>query len=90
MVPLAIVYLDAVLWSLPSLMLHTACRRYLQATNAVRPVMVALVVANAVKVAANWVLVYGHFGLPALGVAGSGWSTVLARLSMVAITVARS
>ena len=86
-VPLATIYLDAVVWSLPSLMLHTACRRYLQATNAVRPVMVALFVANAVKVAANWVLVYGHLGASPLGVAGAGWSTVLARLCMAAITV---
>jgi MATE family multidrug resistance protein len=86
-VPLAIAYLDAVVWSLPPLMLHTACRRYLQATNRVRPVMVALIVANGVKVAANWVLIYGHLGLPALGVVGAGRSTVLARLSMTAITV---
>ena len=59
-------------------LLHTACRRYLQAMGVVRPVMIALIVANAVNAAANWVLVYGRLGIPPLGVAGSGWSTVLA------------
>ncbi len=87
-VPMAVAYLDAVVWSLPLLLIHTACRRYLQAIGVVRPLMIALIVANAVNAAANWVLVYGHLGAPALGVSGSGWATVLARLSMVAITVA--
>jgi MATE family multidrug resistance protein len=83
--PLAVAYLDAVVWSLPPLLLHTACRRYLQAMGVVRPVTLALIVANGINAAANWVLVYGRLGAPALGVVGSGWSTVLARVCMALI-----
>ena len=39
--------------SLPPLLVHTACRRYLQAIGVVRPVMVALIVANAVNAVGN-------------------------------------
>jgi MATE family multidrug resistance protein len=87
-VPPARAYLGALVWSLPALLLHTACRRYLQAMGAVRPVAVALIVANLINVAGNWVLVYGHLGAPRLGVAGSGWATVLARIGMAAVLIA--
>lgn len=34
----------------------------------------------------NWVLIYGHLGAPALGLAGAGWATLLARwVSVVAV-----
>jgi multidrug resistance protein, MATE family len=36
----------------------------------------------ALNVGANYILIYGKFGLPALGIVGSGWATLLARVSM--------
>jgi MATE family multidrug resistance protein len=82
--PLAVAYLDAVVWSLPPL-LHATCRRYLQAMGVVRLVTIALIVSNATNAAADWVPVYGGLGVPALGVVVSGWSTVLARTCMVLV-----
>jgi MATE family multidrug resistance protein len=38
--------------------------------------MVASVVAMVLNVVGNWLLIDGHFGLPALGVAGAAWATV--------------
>ena len=40
--------------------------------NVVRPMMVALLAANLVNAAGNWIFIYGHFGMPALGVRGIG------------------
>ena len=51
----------------------------------VRPVMAALVSANIINAGANWVFVYGHFGLPALGVTGSAYATPIARLYMALV-----
>ncbi len=70
----------AVAWSVLPIALYTALRRYLQALHLVRPVMYALVSANLVNLALNWALIYGEAGFPAMGVTGSGWSTVGARL----------
>jgi MATE family multidrug resistance protein len=76
-------YLEAVSWSAIPLLLFFALRRYLQGMGIVRPVMFALVSANLVDAAANWILIFGHFGAPALGAAGAGWSTTICRIYMV-------
>ena len=68
---------------------YATCRRYLQGMHAVTPVMFALVTANLINAGANWVLIYGHFGFPALGVAGSAWATVIARAYMLACCSSR-
>ncbi|MBI1818030.1 MAG: MATE family efflux transporter [Deltaproteobacteria bacterium] len=78
----AVPYSRALSWSLLPLLLLTASRRYLQATNVVMPIMVTVVSANLINVGANWVLVFGHLGSPALGAEGSGWATCLARVYM--------
>src|SRR4030095_13569192 len=68
----------------PPLLLYATFRRYLQGVHAARPVMAALVSANLVNAFGNWVLIWGHFGVPALGINGSAWATVGARVYMAA------
>jgi MATE family multidrug resistance protein len=75
-------YMRHLLWSTPLLLAYAVFRRYLQAMHIVRPVMYSLIVANAVNAGANWVLVYGHLGFPALGVVGAAYATVLSRLAV--------
>jgi MATE family multidrug resistance protein len=55
--------------------------------HVVRPVMFALVSANLVNAGGNWVLIYGHFGFPALGVVGSAYATLTARIYLVAVLI---
>jgi MATE family multidrug resistance protein len=81
-------YLGILTWSLPPLLLYVAFRRYLQAMNLVRPITIALISANAVNAFFNWVLIFGHFGAPAMGVAGSAVATLLARIFMAAVLFA--
>ncbi len=78
-------YFAIVAWSLPLLLLYAAFRRYLQAVSVVRPIMVALVTANVVNAAANWILIFGNLGAPALGVDGAGWATCISRAYMVVV-----
>ena len=80
-------YFGVILWSSPFLLLYAAFRRYLQGIHVVTPVMIALVTANLVNAAFNWVLIYGHFGMPALGVAGSAWATLISRIYMTVFLV---
>ena len=81
---LAVPYLRAVTWSILPLLLYASFRRYLQGMGIVRPVMIALVMANLLNVFGNWVLIFGRFGAPAMGVRGSAWATVIARIGMAA------
>jgi len=78
-------YLRAIMWSTWPLLLYFALRRYLQAMNHTTPIMFALVTANFVNLAGNWILVYGHFGVRAMGAEGSGWATCLSRVYMIAV-----
>jgi MATE family multidrug resistance protein len=81
-------YVQALLWGVAPLLLYAAFRRYLQAVNIVKPVTFALVSANLVNAGGNWILMYGHWGAPAMGLTGSGWSTSIARLYMASVLLA--
>jgi MATE family multidrug resistance protein len=81
-------YLRVAVWSAGPLLVFTAMRRYLQAVGVVRPITVALLSANLVNVAVNWLLIEGRFGAPALGVAGAAWATLLSRAYMTLVLVA--
>ena len=81
--PLLESYFGIIILSTPFLLAYATCRRYLQGMHAVTPVMFALVTANLINAGANWALIYGHLGFPALGVAGAAWATVISRIYMM-------
>jgi MATE family multidrug resistance protein len=87
MFDLSMQYSKVLAYGLFPLLLYFAVRRCLQAMNMVRIVAFALVSANIINVVGNWVLIYGHWGAPAMGVVGSGWSTAIARTYMAAVLV---
>ena len=66
--------------SVPPLMLYGVFRRYLQARDVVRPITFAVISANLINFAGNWILMYGNWGAPRLGLTGSGISTALSRV----------
>ena len=66
------------------LLIYAVFRRYLQSMHVVRPIMVVLVLANLVNIGANWLLIQGHWGFPALGVVGAAYATVVSRLFIAA------
>jgi len=74
-------------WGTLPLLVYGGFRRYLQGVGRVRPVAFALITANLVNLGGNWVLIYGHFGFPAMGVRGSALSTCAARVYMAAVLV---
>lgn len=78
-------FLKALVWSTFPLAAYFVLRRYLQSMGIVKPVVFALVSANLVNLLGNWALIYGHLGMPALGVPGSGWSTCVSRIYMALV-----
>jgi MATE family multidrug resistance protein len=75
-------YTARLLWGTLPLLLYAAARRYLQGVGQVRVITATYVAANLVNWFLNWVLIYGKFGFPAMGVNGSAISTVFARITM--------
>jgi MATE family multidrug resistance protein len=81
-------YVSVVAWGSLPLLLYAAFRRYLQGVGLVRPVMITLVLANLINAGANWVLIYGHLGVPAMGITGAAWATNIGRVFMAAALLA--
>ena len=81
----AIPYLHALDWGMLPLLLYFVFRRYLQCMNRPAPVMLALISANVINLAGNWIFIYGHLGVRAMGPAGSGWATCISRAYLAAV-----
>jgi MATE family, multidrug efflux pump len=75
-------YLRILNWGTLPLLLYGGTRRYLQGVGEVRVITATYILANLLNWGGNWVLIYGHWGFPALGVNGSALSTCIARVGM--------
>jgi MATE family multidrug resistance protein len=77
-------YLRVLNWSAPFLLLFFGFRRYLQAMNIARPIMIVLLTANLLNIFCNWVFVFGNLGSARLGAEGAGLATLVSRMYMAA------
>ncbi len=77
--------MHAFAWGLPGFLMFAATTAFLEAVNRPLPGMVVMLIANAVNVALNWVLIYGHLGAPALGAEGAAHATSAVRWLMFAL-----
>ena len=68
-------YLRALGWGGPAFLGFGVLRSLFAALSHTRPVMAVLLVCVAGNAVLNWVLIFGHLGAPALGVAGSGYAS---------------
>ncbi len=78
-------YLKILTFSLLPFLLFTACRQYLQATGTAGPILMVMILANVINALGNWVFIFGHLGMPALGIAGSGVATTISRVFMLVV-----
>ncbi len=72
---------------LPALIAHGS-KQFSDALN--RPWWPTLIMSSGVllNVLLNWILIYGNWGAPALGLDGAGWATLIARTVMTVVMVA--
>jgi len=82
-VELAAPFVRALAPGVPAFFLFVSFRQTLQGRGVVRPVLIAVVLANVANVFGNLALIYGMWGFPRLGVVGSAWSTTICRWVMV-------
>jgi len=68
-------FLKAVSWGLPAFALYRVLYNYSAALKHTKPMMVISVFCLLLNIPANWILIYGHFGFPAMGGVGCGWAT---------------
>ncbi|WP_299214599.1 MATE family efflux transporter [uncultured Aquimarina sp.] len=82
-VELAIPYLDLVAVSLIPLIVFQAFKQFSDGLSMTRYPMYATLVANIVNVVLNYLLIFGKFGFPEMGIVGAAVGTLVSRLIMV-------
>jgi MATE family, multidrug efflux pump len=84
------IYMRGYQWSLLPNLLFITARCVFSALERPRPTLIAGLVAVAFNALANYALVFGEFGMPRLGVFGSGIATTLSQTLMFLILLGAS
>jgi len=71
-------------WSLPAQLLFIATSFFLEAIGRPHPGMIAIALGAAVNALLCWVLVFGHWGFPALGAEGTAIGNLIVRVLLAA------
>jgi MATE family multidrug resistance protein len=82
-VDLAIPYLDIIAISIIPLVIFEALKRFSDGLSNTKHPMYATILANIINVVINYLLIFGSFGFPKLGIIGAGIGTLISRVIMV-------
>ncbi|ARV05719.1 MATE family efflux transporter [Polaribacter sp. SA4-10] len=82
-VALAIPYLDLVAFSLIPLIIFQAIKQFSDGMSMTRYPMYATLIANILNVILNYLLIFGKFGFPEMGIVGAAYGTLISRVIMV-------
>lgn len=83
-VELAIPYLDLVAFSLVPLIIFQAFKQFSEGLSQTKYPMYATVLSNVLNIVINYLLIFGSFGFPKLGIVGAAIGTLVSRFVMVA------
>ena len=78
-IPRAVAFVHISAPSLPAMLLFVALRSSLQAMKRTRALVSVIVLSNLLNAGLDWLLVFGHWGLPAMGAVGSAIATTTTR-----------
>ena len=70
-------YLAYIVWGGPGYCLYLVLRNYSEGLSFTRPTMIISIIGLVINIPANYIFIYGEFGMPALGGAGCGIATAI-------------
>jgi multidrug resistance protein, MATE family len=80
-------FLDLLVWSLVPALGYMAAKIFCDSLGRPTIPMLILYLAVLINALLNWLLVFGNWGAPRLGLEGSAWATILSRLVAMLGTV---
>ena len=83
LLPLIRPYYLTLLASLVFVMLFNAFKQFADGITDTQTPMWLLIGGNALNILGNWILIYGNFGFPELGLLGAGIATSISRILML-------
>ncbi len=75
-------YLNFIVWGAPGFCLYLVLRNYSEGLSFTKPTMLISLIGLLVNIPANYIFIYGKFGMPALGGAGCGLATAIVYWAM--------
>lgn len=82
-VVLAMPYLDLVAFSLVPLVMFQAFKQFSEGLSQTKYPMYATIIANVINIIINYLLIFGSFGFPKLGIIGAAIGTLASRFIML-------
>ncbi len=82
-VELAIPYLDFVAFSLIPLIIFQGFKQFSDGLSMTKYPMYATLIGNIINIILNYLLIFGKFGFPELGIVGAAYGTLASRIIMV-------
>lgn len=82
-VVLAMPYLDIVAFSLVPLIMFQAFKQFSEGMSQTKYAMYATIIANVINIVLNYLLIFGAFGFPKLGIIGAAIGTLISRFIML-------
>ena len=76
-------------WSMLPALAWQCLKQYCESLSAPGLPTLTMFVGVGLNAFLNWVFIWGHLGAPALGLAGSGWSTLLTRVLLFGVLLGR-
>jgi len=70
-------YLGYIVWGGPGFCLYLVLRNYSEGLSHTKPTMIISIIGLLINIPANYIFIYGEFGMPALGGAGCGIATAI-------------
>ncbi len=86
-VDMAIPYLDIVAFSLIPVMIFQSYKQFAEGLSRTRLAMIVIFASNFINIILNYFFIYGHGGIPAMGLVGAGWATLISRFLMMAMII---
>lgn len=82
-VELAIPYLDLVAFSLIPMIIFQAIKQFSDGMSMTKYPMYATLLSNIINIILNYLLIFGKFGFPEMGIVGAAYGTLISRIVMV-------
>ena len=81
-VELAIPFLNVMILSMIPLCIFSAFKQFVEGLSDTRPAMFITVGAGLLNILLNYIMIFGHWGFPAMGLMGACWASFISRVLM--------
>lgn len=82
LIPIARTFLRAIAWGTPAQMAYVCIRQYTEGTSDTPPSIITVGIGTIINALLDYGLIFGNWGFPKLGVAGSGYATASVQWAM--------